>query len=48
VPDQKTSPAQKPMPAEQQSKIAKQASEQSKMIKQASSEEKKKRGLFGR
>jgi hypothetical protein len=36
------------MPAEQQSKIAKQASEQSKMIKQASSEEKKKRGLFGR
>jgi YidC/Oxa1 family membrane protein insertase len=48
VPDQKTSPAQKPMPAEQQSKIAKQASEQSKTIKQASSEEKKKRGLFGR
>jgi YidC/Oxa1 family membrane protein insertase len=47
VPDQKTSPAQKPMPAEQQSKIAKQASEQSKMIKQASGE-KKKRGLFGR
>ncbi|MCJ7654109.1 MAG: YidC/Oxa1 family membrane protein insertase, partial [Dehalococcoidia bacterium] len=47
VPDQKISPAQKPMPAEQQSKIAKQASEQSKMIKQASGE-KKKRGLFGR
>jgi YidC/Oxa1 family membrane protein insertase len=48
VPDQKTPPTQKPIPAEQQSKIAKQAAEQSKMIKQAASEEKKKRGLFGR
>ncbi|MFC2050766.1 YidC/Oxa1 family membrane protein insertase [Chloroflexota bacterium] len=48
APSQKTSLAQKPIPAEQQSKIAKQASEQSKTIKQASSEEKKKRGLFGR
>ena len=47
APAQKTSPTRKPIPAEQQSKIVKQASEQSKMIKQASSE-KKKRGLFGR
>jgi YidC/Oxa1 family membrane protein insertase len=46
VPAQKASPPQKPMPAEQQSKVLKQASEQSKTIKQASEE--KKRGLFGR
>ena len=48
APSQKTSLAQKPIPAEQQSKVLKQASEQSKTIKQAASEEKKKRGLFGR
>jgi YidC/Oxa1 family membrane protein insertase len=47
APAQKMSPTQKPIPAEQQSKIVKQASEQSKTIKQASKEEKK-RGLFGR
>ncbi|MBM3119683.1 MAG: membrane protein insertase YidC [Chloroflexi bacterium] len=47
APAQKISPpAQKPMPAEQQSKMLKKASEQSKTIKQASGE--KKRGLFGR
>ena len=44
APDQKASPPQKPMPAEQQSKVLKQASEQSKAIKS----EEKKRGLFGR
>ena len=48
APAQKTPPTQKPIPAEQQSKVLKQASEESKTIKQASSEEKKKRGLFGR
>jgi YidC/Oxa1 family membrane protein insertase len=46
APAQKASPPQKPMPAEQQSKVLKQASEQSKTIKQASEE--KKRGLFGK
>jgi YidC/Oxa1 family membrane protein insertase len=46
APTQKASPPPKPMPAEQQSKVLKQASEQSKAIKQASEE--KKRGLFGR
>ncbi|MBC8274146.1 MAG: membrane protein insertase YidC [Chloroflexi bacterium] len=48
APSQKTSLAQKPIPAEQQSKVLKRAAEQSKTIKQASSEEKKRRGLFGR
>jgi YidC/Oxa1 family membrane protein insertase len=46
APPQKPSLPQKPMSAEQQSKVLKQASEQSKTIKQASEE--KKRGLFGR
>jgi YidC/Oxa1 family membrane protein insertase len=46
APAQKASPPPKPMPAEQQSKVLKQASEQSKMVKQASEE--KKRGFFGR
>jgi YidC/Oxa1 family membrane protein insertase len=46
APTQKASLPQKPMPAEQQSKVLKQASEQSKTVKQASEE--KKRGLFGR
>lgn len=44
TPTQKTTVAQKPMPAEQQSRVLKQASEQSKLIKQAS--EQKKKGLF--
>jgi YidC/Oxa1 family membrane protein insertase len=47
VPAQKVlQPAQKPMPAEQQSKVLKKAAEQSEAVRKSSGE--KKRGLFGR